>query len=83
MAAREEAAKYIDSSKFTEKDIIDRVDAFAMRMQRGYFKKKQLKIPEPEFLEVKTPIGSRYKTKRPPPKPNEITAICHEAIVQM
>ena len=40
MDVRAEAAKHIDSSKFSEQDIIDRVDRFAMRMQRGYFKKK-------------------------------------------
>ena len=53
-----------------------------MRMQRGYFKRKQLKVPTPEFIEDKTPASCRYKTKRLPPRPNEIVTICHKAIVQ-
>ena len=33
-------------------------------------------------LEIeKTPYSSRYKTKRPPPKPAEIVQICHEALI--
>lgn len=37
---REEAMKYVeDISEFTEQGIIETINAFSVKMQRGYFKK--------------------------------------------
>ena len=49
LAVRAEAANYINSNMFSEQDIVNRVDAFAARMQRGYFYRKVLRYPDWDY----------------------------------
>ena len=79
---RNEAARYTDTSIFTQQESIDRVDAFAAKMQRGYFHQKVLRPSELELDPEVTPIASRHRSKRKPPKPAEVITICHEALVE-
>ena len=67
---------------FSEPDIVNRVDAFAARMQRGYFHRKVLRLADWDYEAEITPLASRRRSKkRSPLKPAEVMAICHEALV--
>ena len=81
-SVRVEAALFTDTSSFTNQEVIDRVDAFAAKMQRGYFHRKVLRPSVVDQEEERTPIASRHRSKRKPPKPAEVVFICHEAIVE-
>jgi hypothetical protein len=51
-------------------------------MQRGFFHRKVLNPGDVDIEPETTPMASRHRRKRMPPKPAEIISICYEAIVE-
>ena len=53
-------------------------------MQRGYFFKKRMQLDGEydNYEDDEKPLPSRHRSKRKPPKPAEVLAICYEAIVE-
>ena len=51
-------------------------------MQRGYFQKRSLGLSQDDYRKRDTAIGSRRRTKRKPPKPDEIVQMLFEALIE-
>ena len=64
-----------------EDDLVNQVDAFAAKMQRGYFHKYVIHPHQADDRVTNQAIANRRKSYRKPPKPDEVISICHKAIV--
>ena len=70
------------TSNISDNDVIDRINAFTARMQRGYFLKRVIHpISADDNDESTVPLPSKRMSKRMPPKPNEVISICYEVLV--
>ena len=75
--------KYVEDISEIDLDIIETINAFAAKMQRGYFKKSILH-PQLEIAYTDTDISDACKkrSKRKPPALEEIIQISHELLIK-
>ena len=64
-----------------EEQVVE-VSKFASTMQRGYFQKRYSGLSQDDYRRRDTAIGMRRRTKRKPPKPDEIIQILYEVLVE-